>query len=99
MSILAHYLGLNDPSGPIYLFWSGFGSDLGEVTLVAALVGLFRSHNCAVTGCIRTRTFPVAGSPWKACRKHHPHIDESNVRITPGRIATFGDRHPEVRAV
>lgn len=35
---IARGLGLTDPSGPWYLFWSGIGSDIGELTIVAAVL-------------------------------------------------------------
>jgi hypothetical protein len=61
---------INEP-GPYYGFWSGFGSDLGEATLVAGLLAVFRHHNCHVRGCARLGR-PVDGTPYLACPKHHP---------------------------
>lgn len=37
MRFIEHILGLNDPSSFWYLFYSGFGSDIGEITLIGAL--------------------------------------------------------------
>lgn len=59
-----------------YWFWSGVGSDFGEITLftaVAALaVGFYRHHNCHVDGCRRIGHMdPVVHHP--ACRTHHSH--------------------------
>lgn len=34
---LRHILGMDDSSGTTYLFFSGFGSDIGEITLIGAL--------------------------------------------------------------
>jgi hypothetical protein len=62
---------LNEP-GQYYGFWSGFGSDLGELTLLGAIMGMWRAHNCHVRGCWRISKHPVDGTPWKVCRKHHP---------------------------
>jgi hypothetical protein len=59
-----------------YGFWSGFGSDISEITLVGAVIALlgafWRNHNCHVTGCWRLSWMPhpVHGHP--VCRKHHP---------------------------
>ena len=45
------HTGTVNESGPFYGFWSGFGSDLGEVTLLAAAYGLYRAHNCHAHRC------------------------------------------------
>ena len=59
---------------PYYNFWSGFGSDLGEVVLIGGLVTLARAHNCHVKGCWRINKHPIEGTPYKVCRKHHPDV-------------------------
>ena len=59
---------LNEPGG-YYGFWSGFGSDLGEVTLLAAVLGVYHRHNCHTKGCWRIGRHVVAGTPW--CNRHH----------------------------
>ncbi len=64
-----------DGNSSSYLFWSGFGSDLGELAIVAGLVSIYRKHNCHAKGCFRLGKFPVDGTPFITCRKHHPHID------------------------
>ena len=66
---LAIHTGTINEPGPYYGFFSGFGSDLGEVTLIAALLAVFRKHNCHVKGCWRIGKHSVDGSPW--CSKHH----------------------------
>ena len=35
---LSHILGLDSANGGYYLFWSGFGSDLAEITVALTLV-------------------------------------------------------------
>ncbi len=65
------HTGTVNESGPYYGFWSGFGSDLGEATLVAGGIALFRHHNCHVRGCVRLGR-PVTNTPYLACPKHHP---------------------------
>jgi hypothetical protein len=56
-------------TGPWYGFWSGFGSDLGEVTLLGAILGIYYRHNCHDKGCWRIGRHIVDGTPW--CNKHH----------------------------
>lgn len=70
---LQHWLGihtgtLNEQDG-YYGFWSGFGSDLGEVTLIAAVLGMWHRHQCHTKGCWRIGKHVVSGTPW--CTRHH----------------------------
>ena len=65
------HTGTINESGPYYGFWSGFGSDLGEATLVVGVGAAWRHHNCHVKGCARLGR-SVAGTPYLACPKHHP---------------------------
>jgi hypothetical protein len=46
---LYHLFGLSG-SGPWYGFWSGIGSDLGELAIVG---GIWRLVNCHESGCLR----------------------------------------------
>ena len=59
---LAHVCGLDNASGNWYLFWSGFGADLG---LFVAVGTFFRRHNCHTDGCWR-----MAHHPKEHCRRH-----------------------------
>jgi hypothetical protein len=63
--------------GPYYGFWSGFGSDLGEATLItavlAAMTHTFRVHNCEVHHCWRIGRHSTAANHC-VCRKHHPGL-------------------------
>jgi hypothetical protein len=72
MNWLLHFLGMDDLTGPYYGFWSGIGSDLGELAVVGALAGLLRKHNCHVRRCWRIGRHPVEGTLWVVCAKHHP---------------------------
>lgn len=73
-SWLLHYTGSDNVSGPWYGFWSGFGSDLGEITLIGAVVAAARHKNCVVKGCWRLgHPDPEHGLP--ACRKHHSRAE------------------------
>ena len=52
---LAYMSGSMNTSGapPNYNFWSGFGSDLGELTLIGTCLAVFKRHNCQLRGCWR----------------------------------------------
>lgn len=69
MQLLAHILGLDNPSGHWYSFWSGFFGDASILTTPAVLA---RRHNCHTRGCPRLGRHPVAGTTWTVCRRHHP---------------------------
>jgi hypothetical protein len=72
MGWLAHLFGLDNLSGSYYGFWSGAGSDLGELAIVGGLVTLVRHRTCHVHRCWRLGRHPVDGTPHVVCRKHHP---------------------------
>lgn len=61
-----------------YNFWSGFGSDLGEATLISAVgIGVYtgvRKVNCHTKGCWRIGHHPLEGTPYILCRHHHPSV-------------------------
>jgi len=65
-------------SSVYYNFWSGFGSDLGEATLIGAVsVGLYtglRKVNCHSKGCWRIGHYPLEGTPYHLCPRHHPGV-------------------------
>jgi hypothetical protein len=73
---LAVHTGIADMSGPYYAFWSGFGSDIAEFSLVgAAVTGLYqlnRKYNCHQRGSWRIGTHPAAGGQFLLCYHHHP---------------------------
>lgn len=57
-----------------YQFWSGIGSDFGQVTLIttliAGIVTFWVKHNCHEHGCLRLSWHPDEdGHP--VCKKHH----------------------------
>lgn len=89
---LSHFFGLDNLSGPFYGWWSGAGSDIGEVVLVGGLVHWYRARTCHVDHpkfCWRPGRHPVAGTPYRACKKHHPAVPE---RVT---AAVLADAHEE----
>jgi hypothetical protein len=73
---LAVHTGTVNEPGVWYGFWSGFGADISEYAILVALsAGLyhsFRRHNCHERGCWRIGLHHVDGTPFIACRKHHP---------------------------
>ena len=78
-----HWLALHTGTlhgGPdlYYNFWSGFGSDLGEATLITAVgIGVYtgvRKVNCHTKGCWRIGHHALEGTPYILCRHHHPGV-------------------------
>jgi hypothetical protein len=68
---LAVHTGTVNEPGPYYGFWSGFGSDIGELGIIAGLAGIYRKHNCEVHGCWRIGRHKTAAGHM-VCRRHHP---------------------------
>lgn len=66
--------GLSNASGPWYLWWSGIGSDIGEITLIGGVVMFYRHHTCHVDHCWRLARHrqEIDGAEYMLCRKHHP---------------------------
>jgi hypothetical protein len=77
-----HAFGIDDTTGRWYAFWSGAGSDIGELAIVGALIAMVRQHNCEVHRCWRLGRHVVEGTGQKVCRKHHPegHLTAAHVR-------------------
>lgn len=73
---LAIHTGTTGESGPYYGFFSGFGSDLGEATLIGALLAVCKKHNCHTRWCWRVGhhdfTDEMSGITYRLCRRHHP---------------------------
>lgn len=63
-------------SGPWYNFWSGFGSDIGEVAILGGLVSMARKANCHAKGCWRigTHEYEKDGVTHKLCHHCHPAL-------------------------
>ena len=81
--VVRHWLALHTGTlngGPdiYYNFWSGFGSDLGEATLISAVgIGVYagvRKSNCHTKGCWRIGHHRLDGTPYILCRHHHPDV-------------------------
>ena len=60
-----------------YQWWSGAGSDLGELTLLGAFLAVAKHHNCHHKGCWRPgHRHPIYG--WPACRRHWQESPHEN---------------------
>jgi len=70
VNAVGHLLGLDDPSGGWYLFYSGIGSFLPSLAILGGFINLARRHNCAVHGCWRVGRHKVDSH--MVCRLHHP---------------------------
>lgn len=69
-----HVFGLDNGSGPWYLFWSG---PFADITIFGAVLGIYWKHVCHVGKCWRWARHPVDGTPYTVCRKHHPSVPAS----------------------
>ena len=77
---LSEETGTSSSSSRAYNFWSGFGSDIGEIAIVGGLITLVRHHNCHVKGCWAMGR-QVPGTPYVACHDHNPErADNSKKR-------------------
>jgi hypothetical protein len=97
---LAVHTGLDDLSGPWYGFWSGIGSDLGELALIGAVATatyqLVRKYNCHEPGCWRVGAHPAAGGQFLLCYRHHP--DFQGRKPTHDMIERLHAQHLEHQA-
>lgn len=70
-----HFFGIEPrQTSTAYNFWSGFGSDLGEVTLIGVFVAGARHVNCHEKGCWRLGPHvqvDAEGHHIRRCHKHH----------------------------
>ena len=76
---------VNEP-GPYYGFFSGFGSDIGELAILGGMIAFYRSHNCHEPRCWRFGQIMADGHT-RSCWKHHPdgkrrpgHVMRSHIR-------------------
>lgn len=96
MNWLLHFLGVRPtvPNGA-YNWWSGAGSDLGEVAIVGALVTIVRHHNCGTSGCFRfgRHEYEMNGVKHKLCKKHHPAVDHKH----EFSAQEFADHHTKTK--
>lgn len=69
-NLFLHLTGSDNTSGVFYGFWSGFGSDIGELGIIGGLVAMYRKNNCHVKWCWRFSHMRVEGTHFKTCHKH-----------------------------
>lgn len=80
--LVGHWLqvhtGIINEAGPYYGFWSGFGSDIAEFSILGAIATgiyqLIRKHNCHEPGCWRIGAHPAADGQFMLCYRHHPDL-------------------------
>lgn len=80
---------------PFYNFWSGFGSDIGEVAIIGGIWMGIKKINCHVQRCPRIGHYVVDGTPYKVCRKHHPDVPSKGA-LTADHIS---DAHANAKGV
>jgi hypothetical protein len=71
VNFVYHWLGMDNGSGHVYLFWSGFGSDLTEFAILGAV---WHHLNCHEPGCWRVGRRVTAGPDGihiRRCARHH----------------------------
>lgn len=94
---LAIHTGTDNEPGDYYGFFSGFGSDLAEVTLIGGLFAIYRKHNCHARWCWRFGrhdfTDERTGLTFRLCRHCHPL--HSGERLTRKHIARIHARNRE----
>jgi hypothetical protein len=99
-----HWLGIHtgtlNETGPYYGFWSGFGSDLAEFSILGAIgtgvYQLVKKYNCHEPGCWRVGTHPAAGGQFLLCYHHHP--DYQGKKPTHEMIERLHREHVEREA-
>ena len=74
---------------PINWFWlstKGYAFTSSGLQLsIPVGIGIYLyHHNCHARGCWRLGKHPVEGTPYVACRKHHPHVPDTGA--TAGEI-------------
>lgn len=76
------HTGTVNESGPYYGFFSGFGSDLQEAAILAAIWTGARHLNCREKRCPRitlhTMEDPETHVKYRVCPKHHPLIPDEH---------------------
>ncbi|MDP9091933.1 MAG: hypothetical protein M3N95_03085 [Actinomycetota bacterium] len=93
MHTVIHILGLDNPSGYWYLWWSGVGANLQELALFGVVITVYRRHKCHAHRCWRLAKHTVDGTPYVTCKTHHP-------LTAPGRVTAqdIADAHLAAQA-
>jgi len=95
------HLGIVNEPGPYYGFWSGFGSDIAELSILGAtataVYQLVRKFNCHEPGCWRVGNHPAADGQFMLCYRHHP--DYRGTQPTRELIERLHREHQERQAL
>jgi hypothetical protein len=96
--IVSYWQQVINPTSNTYGFWSGFGSDIGEVALIGGVYHLLAVSRChqggdGLRGCRRHGKFdfkdPDTGVTYRLCSKHHPsahhHLSLTHIRTIHNR--------------
>jgi hypothetical protein len=75
-----NFTGTNIPTNGSkwYNFWSGFGSDLGELVIIGAIIGWYKRNKCV--NCWRFSHHDVAKTHFRTCHKHFTEADHSRLQ-------------------
>jgi hypothetical protein len=81
-----------------YQFWSGIGSDIGEVAIIGGLISIYRKGNCHQQHCWRMshHDYEVDGVTYRLCHKHHPSANET---LTSAQVQTQHKRNVRQAAI
>lgn len=74
-----------------YQFWSGIGSDIGELSIVVSIIFtavavrrfLHAHFRCHTDGCRKLGFHHVAGTPYRTCWRHHPVLSSYERATVP----------------
>jgi hypothetical protein len=74
-----------------YQFWSGIGSDIGELSIVVSIIvaalavrRFLHSHfPCHTDSCRKLGFHRVAGTPYRTCWHHHPELSQYDPAAVP----------------
>lgn len=95
---LAHWLGVDSASGPVYLGLSGFVGDLGLFAAAIAItfhaVASCRHKNCEVHRCPRIVRHTTAASH-RVCRRHMPGGAPTHAEVIAAHHAAKPARPPK----
>ena len=97
---LAIHTGTDNEASGYYGAFSGWVSDLAEVTLIGGMVAVYRKHSCHTAWCIRFGhhdfTDEATGIVYRLCAHHHPqHPGRRLTKLHIARIhrANRGGHH------
>lgn len=72
-AIIAHWI-FQPLHGNGYQLWSGIGSDVSEITILAGALALLKHLNCDAPRCPRYGPHRTSDGQHKLCRRHHPDL-------------------------